>query len=728
MLQSLGSPEALLAMITESGGAGLAPDASRSKATRSARPSGSCASGSLDGFAPFREYCAWAAGLYSNIPQLFGMRTEVDQGSVRLRRRARVRVPHPLVPRRCQRPTAEYFEDAHPGPDRAPRGAAADRSAISSPTTISNTSSPRIVVVGRPHDLRAGVRARARSAAVAPTSTCTRPASATTRPSDSRPSSSPNAHDDDEHHLVVEVQSNRRRYGRLAAVNPNGRFFPQERIVLQVVRAPGRGRARLGRRARRRPPPGRDRPRPARPLELARRNRHHRRDGRAHRPRRPRGHRLRPRRGHPVRAERDHRPRRRHARLLASRRSRACASMDVPVAQMRARRRLRHTCGTATSAAHRDTLSRLMNEFGIGRGRDDPDRRSTAIPSASSSATSSTGPSGSATIPTSRTGCAASRARRRSRSATRACSRASATRRCTTRSPGCPNRTLILDRVEQMLARARRTRHRERGAVHRPRRFQAGQRHARARGRRPAAASRSRPGCSATLREGRHDRPPRRRRVRRARRRRIARPAVPSSSPSDCSKCCASRSRSTTPPAAGSASPRASASRSAPTSRATDLLRDADIALYEAKTAGRDRYVTFQTRDADRGRGSPHARARPPRRVRTRRVLPRVPADLRSRDRSRARRRGAVALEPPDARRRATRHVHPAARRDESDRRSRALGPRPRPAARPPNGTCRNATCTCRSTSRRASSTTNSSSTTSARALDGDRTRRRRRS
>src|SRR4029079_2137698 len=41
-------------------------------------------------------------------------------------------------------------------------------------------------------------------------------------------------HDDDAGHLVVEVRSNRRGYGRLAAVNPAGQFFPQERIVLQV--------------------------------------------------------------------------------------------------------------------------------------------------------------------------------------------------------------------------------------------------------------------------------------------------------------------------------------------------------------------------------------------------------------------------------------------------------------------------------------------------------------
>src|SRR3954452_14363792 len=40
--------------------------------------------------------------------------------------------------------------------------------------------------------------------------------------------------DDDPSYLIVEVQSNRRRYGRLAAMNPIGGFFPQERVVFQA--------------------------------------------------------------------------------------------------------------------------------------------------------------------------------------------------------------------------------------------------------------------------------------------------------------------------------------------------------------------------------------------------------------------------------------------------------------------------------------------------------------
>src|SRR5262249_33731575 len=38
---------------------------------------------------------------------------------------------------------------------------------------------------------------------------------------------------EDEHRIVVDVLSTQRRYGRLAAINPNGVFFPQERVVLE---------------------------------------------------------------------------------------------------------------------------------------------------------------------------------------------------------------------------------------------------------------------------------------------------------------------------------------------------------------------------------------------------------------------------------------------------------------------------------------------------------------
>ena len=79
---------------------------------------------------------------------------------------------------------------------------------------------------------------------------------------------------------------------------------------------------------------------------------------------------------------------------------------------------------------------------------------------------------------------------------------------------GLPNRTLILDRVEQMLARSRRSQDAGGGAVRRPRQLQGHQRHARSRRRRRTPAS----GRRETRRRGARRRcagAPRRGRVRR---------------------------------------------------------------------------------------------------------------------------------------------------------------------------------------------------------------------
>ena len=103
--------------------------------------------------------------------------------------------------------------------------------------------------------------------------------------------------------------------------------------------------------------------------------------------------------------------------------------------------------------------------------------------------------------------------------AARSCARrpaSSPTRPSTTPLTGLPNRALVLDRAEQMLARAAREPDIVAGRpVHRHRRLQARQRQPRARRRRPAPEGRRGTAAERGARAG-HRRSPRRRRVRRA--------------------------------------------------------------------------------------------------------------------------------------------------------------------------------------------------------------------
>ena len=95
-----------------------------------------------------------------------------------------------------------------------------------------------------------------------------------------------------------------------------------------------------------------------------------------------------------------------------------------------------------------------------------------------------------------------------------------------------------------------------------------------------------------------------------------------------------------------SSSRRASASPPAAGPRAEELLRDADIAMYRAKWGGKSRYVVFESGMQDEVQSRHGTRDGPAERARERRVLPRLPADLRPRDMTPDRRRGADPLAP----------------------------------------------------------------------------------
>ena len=370
MLQSLGSPEALFAMIVGLGRRGPRAGHRASTATRVGPAEWIVREWFLDGFAPFPEYCAWADRALLEHP------ASCSGCAPRSSKEACACDGAPACEYRVRwfpddaAAAAEYFEtriqvltarlEVAAGDGRRsrlrrrPRAASSARSSCPAARTI---SAPVFVLAleALPSPPTARVRGRARRRrGRAPRGRAARRARTTTT----------------NDHLVVEVQSNRRRYGRLAAVNPTGRFFPQERVVLAGLRAAGRGRARLRRRARRRPPPG---PRPRVPCSTCR-------------TRWPTS--QRPTRWPPTSRARSpavigcdraavilFEPGRDH-RVASSRPTAtrvgttcACASMEVPVAQIAGRRRRRQRLGPREPRPTATRCRALMDELGTARSR-----------------------------------------------------------------------------------------------------------------------------------------------------------------------------------------------------------------------------------------------------------------------------------------------------------------------------------------------------------------------
>ena len=227
---------------------------------------------------------------------------------------------------------------------------------------------------------------------------------------------------------------------------------------------------------------------------------------------------------------------------------------------------------------------------------------------------------------------------------------------------GLANRQLILDRAEQMLARSRRTSDPVAALLHRPRQLQGRQRLAGPRGRRQAPAGGGRTGSPAMLRAS--DTVGRlggdefviltegsslaagpemvAERIREVLREPFLGRRV--------TRACPSRSR----PASGS--PPATA-RSA-----QELLRDADIALYRAKAAGRDGWVLFEPAMQSAAVDRLELKSDLDSAARRRPVLPPLPTDLRPRQRHDPGGRGAHPLAAPDPGCHRPRRLHPRAR------------------------------------------------------------------
>ena len=248
-----------------------------------------------------------------------------------------------------------------------------------------------------------------------------------------------------------------------------------------------------------------------------------------------------------------------------------------------------------------------------------------------------------------------------------------------------PRQQGALHRSPRPRARPRRTKHASGGrAVHRPRRVQDGERRSRAHGRRRAAHRRRGTIPRVPSRHG-HRCPVGRRRVRGPDRGRRRTSTTPRWSPSNCSMCSPSRSRSPDTElyvraSIGIAHGRASRAAS------DQLLRDADLAMYADEAQREERVQDVRGGDPVRRARQARARERAASSVRSRRDLRPVPADHRPRHGPRRRRRGPRPMEPPRARPDRARHLHPPRRGERTDRRARRSSAAGRVHAGPGSG------------------------------------------
>jgi diguanylate cyclase (GGDEF)-like protein len=227
MLQSLGSPEALLAMLTEAGSASLATiTAIRGSAVGAAEWRVELQL--IEGYEPFRENCAWSVGLFTSIPKLFGFRADVIEEA-------------------CQCDGAEACVvrvrwSAVDGPDAT--AFLEQRNSLLAARLESLQETVADLVSGE--DLAHVLTRILSSAGRALHATNLVLALEADAPTD-RQVFALGAGDDADaiaaellahggegpRRLVVDVES-RAHYGRLAAINPGADFFPQEREVLQA--------------------------------------------------------------------------------------------------------------------------------------------------------------------------------------------------------------------------------------------------------------------------------------------------------------------------------------------------------------------------------------------------------------------------------------------------------------------------------------------------------------